>query len=177
MSSPETILRHDHRGDPAGFLRWAARATRGEYSIYHTGNLAADRINHAAVEEIANLALLLDELRWVNAMQCRQSIAHPMDYIAVRTGEGNLPRSIASRAISATDYRILSGVQAYSLAPNSMSMPRAIRGMMPIGSRTSDGDAAQAIFKRFRGAGWIEPREGNRNGGWTISTAGLMMLR
>lgn len=173
MSRQETTLRHQHRGDPAAFLAWAARATRGEFSVYHTGNLAADRITTPEVEELACLALLLQDTKWLNLMQCRQSVAYPMDYIGVRTGKGKLPRSIAARAITATDYRVLSGVHEYSLSPNAMSMQRAIRGMLP----TCSEDAAHDLFRRFRVAGWIEPRECNRNGGWTISAAGLMMLR
>lgn len=173
MSRRETKLRHEHHGDTAGFLAWVNRATRGEFSVYHTGNLSADRLTDPVVDELACLVLLLHDTGWVNAIQCRQSVAYDMDYLAVRTGSGVLPRSIATRAITATDYRVLSGLMTYSQAPNAMSMQRAIRGILP----TCSEGAAQALFKRLKDDGLVEPREGNRNNGWQISATGMMMLR
>ena len=180
MSSPDTILRRDHRANRAGFLPWAVRATRGEFSIYHSGNLSAARLADPELDSLATLVLLLPDLGWVNAIQCRQSVAYPMDYIAVRTGEGRFPRALATGVISPTDYRVLLQLQDYSAAPVGMSMHRAIRGMLA----TSSEDAARLVFDRFRTAGWIEQRNARRsdeiqNGPprWQVSPKGAMMLR
>lgn len=172
MSSPETTLRYETR-DPTAFLAWAARATRGQFSVYHTGNLAAARLADPKVEELASLALLLHEMRWINAIQARKHIADDIDYIAVRTGTGRLPMQLARGLITATDYRILSGLTEQTAA---LSIARAIRGMLPIGARATD-DAAKGIIARFAHEGWIEKRTEHDAHGWQVSPAGRMMLR
>lgn len=156
------------------FLNWAIRSTRGEFCIYHRGNLAADRLTIAPLSALADLVMILHERGYVIASQWRQSPGHPVDYVATRTGEGSIPRGIVRGDLTPNEYRVLKGLSARAddTGPLRTSLVRSIKQIL----HTPNEHAAHVMAERVTERGFVDPGTGKRNDGWRMAPAGMEAL-
>lgn len=169
----ETSLRFK-AGTVQAMLDWAKRAQPGTYCVYHSGNLSLDRLTDKPLSERADLAMLMQERGFARAIQMRRpGTVDALEYAVVRSQSSSLPRSVLAGDMTARDYRILAHLKAHCDSPGAMSIARAIRSFLA----TNNEVAVRAILKRAQVDNWIEPAEGNKNGGWVISKTGMALLR
>lgn len=151
--------------------RWLKTAGEGDWCVYHSGNLAYDRVRDSDVNDLSDMVLLLTETDYLRTTQRRQYlfITDVWVYVAHRTGRGHAPRAILNGTITASDFRALRAVRDRDA---DISATRAIRDALSATMSSSDVIATQ-MFERLKERKFISEAKGK---GWGISQAGLRIM-
>ena len=157
--------------DTKGFCRWLKSAKEGQTCVYHAGNLSLDRSLDPFLNELADTVMLVQETGGIITKQWRQylPITDLWCYVAIRTRNGFVPKSIQSQKITALDYRAMRAIRDRDA---DISASRAIRDAISASWSSSDTFAKQ-ILTALKDQGFLEEAPGK---GWQLSAAGLRMM-
>jgi hypothetical protein len=161
--------RHEAK-DLDGFLAWARSAQRGDYCIYHRGDLGYDRASCMDTRQLAATVRILAEHDFVILSQGR-TFDFQRDYIATRTGHGTPPKAVLAQQITAIQFEALRGVLEYTR--DNLERRSAMRAVRDAISAANQNVAA-AVFDDLVKHGWIESK--GPGCGYDLTALGLRML-
>jgi hypothetical protein len=151
----------------AQFVDWAKAAAPRDAVIYHIGNLVSDRASNLELSDLAATVNVLQESAFVigQRIPLNLSAIDGSFYLAVRTGGGRIPQSLASGTVDATLYR---AIQALRGRDADVSAPRMIRDHLSV-----PDEMAKDILARLWAREYIKPAEGR---GYQLTALGARML-
>ena len=166
-----TVLQRHVVLNVANLCRWLKTAVEGDWCVYHSGNLAYDRMRDESLNLLSDMVLLLTETDYLRTTQRRQYlfITDVWVYVAHRTASGHAPKALLTGKMTSIEYRALRAVRDRDA---DISASRAIRDALSATMSSSDALAA-SMFDTIRDRGWISEAKGR---GWEISQAGLRIM-
>lgn len=158
------------RDTPGTFRAWLKTARPGEVCIYHKGlPIPEARAESPDIDVIADLALLAYEVRAAHLAQRRGPNGATI-YLAIRSSDGSMPRSVLTGACSPVQYRILREIHQLD-ADMRMSAARIVARIL----RTDRVDITSAALDDVVRRGWVAKGE-PRQSPYRLTSAGIAAL-
>ncbi|MEM6623907.1 MAG: hypothetical protein AAF674_16895 [Pseudomonadota bacterium] len=149
------------------FLKWCQAARQNDLCQYHEGVVGRDRVNDPTLDEIADIAHLLSQTRYLRLSQMRvPGLTDDRCYLAIRTGTGFAPIAVLTGEMKARHHMALN-VLAHR--EPSLSAARALRAGLGI-----QEVIAQGIIRDLNSAGLLEEAPSR---GWNVTDKARRLMR